>query len=168
MEYGVAARYLLRDRRGGRVPSGDSCAAGHSRSHPKPRRATSIQPAIWISLMIYTVASLYAINSLKSTLRRGAIMVSRHRGHGARRAQSRPSSSPTGRQNRPGSKNLPAEDFGCLPEDLSEAIELERDNLSKAESVLACMAVSLKFDTDPLQGPYYPAVVQVVRELVGR
>jgi hypothetical protein len=30
------------------------------------------------------------------------------------------------------------------------------------------MAVSLKFDTDPLQGPYYPAVVQVVRELVGR
>jgi hypothetical protein len=95
-------------------------------------------------------------------------MVSRHRGHGARRAQSRPSSSPTGRQNRRGPKNLPAEDFGCLPEDLSEAIELERDNLSKAESVLACMAVSLKFDTDPLQGPYYPAVVQVVRELVGR
>jgi hypothetical protein len=95
-------------------------------------------------------------------------MVSRHRGRGARRAQSRPSSSPTGRQNRPGPKNLPAEDFGCLPEDLSEAIELERDNLSKAESVLACMAVSLKFDTDPLQGPYYPAVVQVVRELLGR
>jgi hypothetical protein len=95
-------------------------------------------------------------------------MVSRHRGRGARRAQSRPSSPPAGRQNRLSRENRSAENCGCLPEDLSEAIELERDNLSKAESVLACMAVSLKFDTDPLQGPYYPAVVQVVRELVGR
>jgi hypothetical protein len=30
------------------------------------------------------------------------------------------------------------------------------------------MAVSLKYETDPLRGPYYPAVVQVARELVER
>jgi hypothetical protein len=30
------------------------------------------------------------------------------------------------------------------------------------------MAVSLKYDTDPLTGPYYPAVVQVARELLAR
>jgi hypothetical protein len=95
-------------------------------------------------------------------------MVSRHRGRRARRAQSPSSNPPAGRQNRLSTENRSAEDFDCLPENLSEAIELERDNLSKAESVLACMAVSLKFDTDPLLGPYYPAVVQVVRELVER
>jgi len=95
-------------------------------------------------------------------------MVSRNRGRGPRRAQGVPSSRPAGRQNRLSPKDRPAENLGCLPEDVSEAIERERDNLAKAESVLACMAVSLKFDTDPLQGPYYPAVVQVVRELVGR
>jgi hypothetical protein len=95
-------------------------------------------------------------------------MVSRHRGRRARRAQSHPSNPPAGRQNRLSPENRSAEDFDCLPEDLSEAIAVERDNLSKAESVLACMAVSLKYDTDPLLGPYYPAVVQVVRELVER
>ena len=95
-------------------------------------------------------------------------MVSQNRGRGPRRAQGVPSSRCAGRQNRLSPKVRPAENVGCLPEDVSEAIERERDNLAKAESVLACMAVSLKFDTDPLQGPYYPAVVQVVRELVGR
>ena len=95
-------------------------------------------------------------------------MVSRHRGPRARRAQSHPSNPATGRQNPLSPKDQPAENCGCIPEDLSEAIALERDNLSKAESVLACMAVSLKYETDPLRGPYYPAVVQVARELVER
>jgi hypothetical protein len=72
------------------------------------------------------------------------------------------------RQNRIGPKNRSANNLGYLPEDVCAAIELERDNLAKAESVLACMAVSLKYDTDPLRGPYYPAVVQVARELVER
>jgi len=95
-------------------------------------------------------------------------MVSRHRRPRARRAQSHPSSPATGRQNPLSPKDRPAENCGCVPEDLSEAIALERDNLCKAESLLACMAVSLKYETDPLRGPYYPAVAQVARELVER
>jgi hypothetical protein len=94
-------------------------------------------------------------------------MRSRQRGRGTRRAQSTRSSEATGRQDRLAPKNRSPE-AGFLPAEVVAAIERERDNLSKAESVLACMAVSLKFDTDPLRGPYYPAVAQVVRELVGR
>ena len=55
-----------------------------------------------------------------------------------------------------------------VPEALHEAIETERDNLSKAESLLACMVVSMEYENDPLTGPYYPAVAQVARELVER
>ncbi len=55
-----------------------------------------------------------------------------------------------------------------VPRRLHEAIETERDNLSKAESILACMAVSMEYGTDPVTGPYYPAVAQVARELIGR
>jgi hypothetical protein len=94
-------------------------------------------------------------------------MRSKQRGRRTRRAQSPQSSEPTGRQDRLAPKNRSPE-AGFLPAEVVAAIELERDNLSKAESVLACMAVSLKFDTDPLRGPYYPAVAQVVRELLGR
>ncbi len=55
-----------------------------------------------------------------------------------------------------------------VPERLHELIEIERDNLSKAESLLACMVVSMEYETDPLSGPYYPAVAQIARELVER
>jgi hypothetical protein len=55
-----------------------------------------------------------------------------------------------------------------VPEALHKAIENERDNLSKAESLLACMVVSMEYQNDPLAGPYYPAVAQIARELVGR
>jgi len=55
-----------------------------------------------------------------------------------------------------------------VPEALHEAIETERDNLSKAESLLACMVVSMEYENDSLTGPYYPAVAQVARELVER
>jgi hypothetical protein len=55
-----------------------------------------------------------------------------------------------------------------VPEALHEAIETERDNLSKAESLLACMVVSMEYENDPLTGPYYPAVAQIARELVER
>ena len=55
-----------------------------------------------------------------------------------------------------------------VPEGLHEAIEIERDNLSKAESLLACMVISMEYHTDPLTGPYYPAVAQMARELVDR
>src|ERR1700684_1132896 len=55
-----------------------------------------------------------------------------------------------------------------VPEQLHEAIESERDNLSKAEALLACMVVSMEYKDDPLTGPYYPAVAQIARELVER
>ncbi len=55
-----------------------------------------------------------------------------------------------------------------VPEALHEAIENERDNLSKAESLLACMVVAMEYQNDPVAGPYFPAVAQIARELVGR
>src|ERR1700730_8171064 len=55
-----------------------------------------------------------------------------------------------------------------VPEALHEAIETERDNLSKADSLLACMVVSMEYHPDPVTGPYYPAVAQIARELVDR
>ena len=55
-----------------------------------------------------------------------------------------------------------------VPKRLREAIEAERDNLCKAESLLACMVVSLEYQDNPLDGPYFPAVAQVARELVAR
>jgi hypothetical protein len=63
----------------------------------------------------------------------------------------------------------PEDDYGVrIPQAFSEALELERDNLAKAEAVLACVAVSLQHDMDPLSGPNYPGAVQVARELVAR
>jgi hypothetical protein len=53
-----------------------------------------------------------------------------------------------------------------VPEGLHEAIEIERGNLSKAESVLGCMAIAMEYETDSVNGPYYPDVAQLARELV--
>jgi hypothetical protein len=53
-----------------------------------------------------------------------------------------------------------------VPEGLHEAIENERDNLSKAESVLGCLAISMEYEADSVNGPYYPDVAQLARELV--
>ncbi len=53
-----------------------------------------------------------------------------------------------------------------VPEGLREAIEAERGNLSKAESVLGCLAISMEYETDPVNGPCYPDVAQLARELV--
>jgi hypothetical protein len=77
---------------------------------------------------------------------------------------------PGGREKRLGRNTRPSDHvYGVpVPEGLHEAIEIERDNLSKAESLLACMVVSMEYHTDPLTGPYYPAVAQMARELVGR
>jgi len=55
-----------------------------------------------------------------------------------------------------------------VPESLHEAIELERENLSKVESILACMVGSMQHNVDPCSAPYYPDVAQVARELVER
>lgn len=53
-----------------------------------------------------------------------------------------------------------------VPEGLHEAIETERGNLSKAESVLGCLVISMEYETDALNKPYYPDVAQLARELV--
>ena len=53
-----------------------------------------------------------------------------------------------------------------VPEGLHEAIETERGNLSKAESVLGCLVISMEHETEALHKPYYPDVAQLARELV--
>ncbi len=53
-----------------------------------------------------------------------------------------------------------------VPEALHEAIENERSNLSRAEAVLGCLAISMESQPDPVNGPYYPEVAQLARELV--
>jgi hypothetical protein len=55
-----------------------------------------------------------------------------------------------------------------VPEALQEALQLERDNLSKVEALLACMVASMESQPSSLRGPYYPLVVQIARELVDR
>jgi len=53
-----------------------------------------------------------------------------------------------------------------VPEALHEAIENERSNLSRAESVLGCLAMAMEIETDIADRPYYPDVAQLARELV--
>lgn len=53
-----------------------------------------------------------------------------------------------------------------VPEGLHEAIEIERGNLSKAESVLGCLTISLEHEADTVDKPYYPDVAQLARDLV--
>ena len=53
-----------------------------------------------------------------------------------------------------------------VPEALHEAIEEERGNLSKTESLLGCLAISLEHETDPAAAPYYPDVAGLARDLL--
>jgi hypothetical protein len=53
-----------------------------------------------------------------------------------------------------------------IPDGLHEAIESERDNLSKAESLLACLAISMEGEVDPVDEPYYPDIARLARQLV--
>jgi len=53
-----------------------------------------------------------------------------------------------------------------VPKGLHEAIETERGNLSKAESVLGCLAIAMEYEADSIDGPHYPDVAQIARELV--
>ncbi len=88
-------------------------------------------------------------------------MVTREHSSKIRRPRRRPLTSPDAAQNR--------HEYGVpVPKRLHEAIQAERDNLCKAESLLACMVVSLEYRDDPLEGPYFPAAAQLARELVAR
>jgi hypothetical protein len=54
-----------------------------------------------------------------------------------------------------------------VPQGLYEAIEAERSNLAKAESLLGCLTIALEYgDADSPESPYYPDVAQAARELV--
>jgi hypothetical protein len=95
-------------------------------------------------------------------------MVTRPRASRTRHAQRDPLKRPGDPQNRLGRKSDPSQHVygGPVPEGLHEAIESERDNLSKVESLLSCMVLSMEYQNAPLDGPYYPAVAQLARELV--
>jgi hypothetical protein len=97
-------------------------------------------------------------------------MASRQPPSKARQAQNHPLKAPADRQDPVSQEPLPAKHpYGVpVPERLQEAIAAERDNLSKVEALLSCMVVSLEYQNDPLEGPYYPAVAQLARELVAR
>jgi hypothetical protein len=50
---------------------------------------------------------------------------------------------------------------------LLKAIETERDNLSRADSLLGCLTIAMEYGEDPIhKGPYYPDVAQIAREMV--
>ena len=58
-------------------------------------------------------------------------------------------------------------DYGIpVPRALHKAIDMQRDNLSRAQSILACMVAAMELEGDQLAGPYLPEVTQTVRELV--
>jgi hypothetical protein len=97
-------------------------------------------------------------------------MATRQRSSKTPRAQARPLKEAGDPRNRRSQKTRTSDHvYGVpVPKRLREAIESERDNLSKAESLLACMVVSMEYQNDPLEGPYYPAVAQLARELVER
>jgi hypothetical protein len=56
----------------------------------------------------------------------------------------------------------------AMPGCLHEAIESERDNLAKAESLLGCLAISMEYESQSATTPYYPDVAQIAREMVRR
>lgn len=89
-------------------------------------------------------------------------MAMRRRSSKARRLGNRPLMTPDDAGNLEHAYGVP------VPEGLHEAIEAERDNLCKVESLLGCMVVSLEYRDDPLDGPYFPAVAQLARELVAQ
>lgn len=57
-----------------------------------------------------------------------------------------------------------------VPEGVERAIEAERGNLSKAESLLACLAIAVEHGSgehkDEVSPPYYPDLARMARNLV--
>jgi hypothetical protein len=47
-----------------------------------------------------------------------------------------------------------------------KAIETERDNLSRADSLLECLKIAMEYGETTHKGPYYPDVAQIVHEMV--
>jgi hypothetical protein len=49
---------------------------------------------------------------------------------------------------------------------LFKAIETERDNLSRADSLLGCLIIAMEYGETMHKGPYYPDVAQIAHEMV--
>jgi len=49
---------------------------------------------------------------------------------------------------------------------LLKAVETERDNLSRAESLLGCLTIAMEYGERTHKGPYYPDVAQIACEMV--
>jgi hypothetical protein len=127
-------------------------------------------------LAIYTVSKLYAIfkalvscDEVSMATRQVASKRNRSSAGGVGDARPGRSSPLAGdRQNKHKEKTGSAgRGYGVpVPERLYEAIETERGNLAKAESLLGCMMISMEYETDSETGPHYPDVAQVARDLV--
>ena len=49
---------------------------------------------------------------------------------------------------------------------LLKTIETERDNLSRADSLLGCLIIAMEYGETMHKGPYYPDVAQIAHEMV--
>jgi hypothetical protein len=49
---------------------------------------------------------------------------------------------------------------------LFKAIETERDNLSRADSLLGCLIIAMEYGETMHKGPYYPDVAQIAHQMV--
>jgi len=49
---------------------------------------------------------------------------------------------------------------------LLKAIETERGNLSRADSLLGCLIIAMEYGETMHKGPYYPDVAQIAHEMV--
>jgi hypothetical protein len=49
---------------------------------------------------------------------------------------------------------------------LLKAIETERDNLSRADSLLGCLEIAMEYGETTHKGPYYPDVAKIARAMV--
>jgi hypothetical protein len=89
--------------------------------------------------------------------------------HGAKHRGKRQRFSNMSALRRPGrSPKCPGFSKPCRAEieRLHEAIEAERENLSRAESVLGCLTIAMEYETEGVGKPYYPDVAGIARELV--
>jgi hypothetical protein len=49
---------------------------------------------------------------------------------------------------------------------LFKAIETERDNLSRADSLLGCLIIAMEYGETTHKGPYYPDVAQIAHKMM--
>src|SRR5260370_25645419 len=111
-----------------------------------------------MKLVIYTAIILYGLLQRCNAVKGVVTMVEP--------SAKRPSASRVQRKARRAKAESAEHVYGVpVPEGLHDAIETERGNLCKAESVLGCLAIAMEYETDSANGPHYPHVAELVREL---